>query len=231
MKRLILAVMLATCLFAEPPQGWPVLKTKDGKEFTEVKVTGYDAVQLKIMHAAGMARIPFQKLPEEIQKAFGYDPAKAADHLAGESAQKAVREESQARAALVNSSRKIFVGKIFQVAERGVLLENVQWGIGKKEEVGNEERVLTGMANGLHKSGPTYGTRTTTDWDYVMRPLGEDLVMVKCKTSDLVDGGAFTGVVYPFGTYSYTAVSGARKTIKAYTTSVSEFLERELKGK
>lgn len=54
------------------------LATLDGRTYQKVEVIGHDAVGIKIKHEGGIARLPFEKLPKDLQSRFGYDPAKAA---------------------------------------------------------------------------------------------------------------------------------------------------------
>ena len=53
------------------------LTTLDGTTYRNVKVTRVEADGLVITHAEGACKIDFLKLPEEVRKQYGYDPAKA----------------------------------------------------------------------------------------------------------------------------------------------------------
>ena len=66
---------MAFLALAEPIK-FPVLKA-GGKEYKDAVVTAVEADGIKITHAAGIARIPFEKLEKEIQRIFGYDPDEA----------------------------------------------------------------------------------------------------------------------------------------------------------
>ena len=52
--------------------------TTDGKKFEGVTVTRIEADGIMVMTDSGIAKIFFAKLPEDVQKKYGYDPAKAA---------------------------------------------------------------------------------------------------------------------------------------------------------
>ena len=49
----------------------------DGKTYTAAEVTKVEPDGLVINHDAGIARIPFEKLPHDLQKSFQFDPAQA----------------------------------------------------------------------------------------------------------------------------------------------------------
>ncbi len=52
--------------------------TTDGKKFEGVTVKRVEADGIMVMTDSGIAKIFFTKLPEDIQKKYGFDPAKAA---------------------------------------------------------------------------------------------------------------------------------------------------------
>jgi hypothetical protein len=66
------------------------LTMTDGRVYEGVKVVGQDAVGLKITHAGGTARLPFEKLPKALAARFPRDP---------EAAKKQKEAEAKAEAA------------------------------------------------------------------------------------------------------------------------------------
>lgn len=80
---IVLALMALTCaLIAEEPKEWPLLTTTKGKEYHNAKLTAVEPSGIKITHADGLARIPFEQLPDDIRSTFKVDPAQAAAHKA-----------------------------------------------------------------------------------------------------------------------------------------------------
>jgi len=75
------------------------LTTTDGKTYTGVEVTKVDPDGLRIRHEAGTAKIPFEKLPVEIQKQHGYDPFSAYDHEQAVKAKQAAIDQADAAGA------------------------------------------------------------------------------------------------------------------------------------
>jgi cation transport ATPase len=66
------------------------ITTRDGTTYKHAEVTGVDADGLSITHSRGVAKVPFDNLPDALQKQYNYDPAKvAADRQAVEEANKA----------------------------------------------------------------------------------------------------------------------------------------------
>lgn len=70
-------------MIGAPTSGGETLKVKlpDGteREYTGVQITGKNIDSLKIMHSGGAATIPYEQLPEELQKQHGFDPLKIAE--------------------------------------------------------------------------------------------------------------------------------------------------------
>jgi hypothetical protein len=54
------------------------LVTRDGTVYHGYKVLGHDDGYLTILYADGGGKIPLKDLPDDLQKQYGYDPAKAA---------------------------------------------------------------------------------------------------------------------------------------------------------
>jgi hypothetical protein len=75
----LILLMLISLSAGQVPTGWPVLKTTEGKEYKDVKVTLVEPGGIKIMHAGGIARLAMMELPPEIRSLFQFnaDAAKA----------------------------------------------------------------------------------------------------------------------------------------------------------
>lgn len=65
------------------------LTTRDGQVFHNFKVIGHDEGSITIMDSDGGQKIPLSNLPADLQKQYGYDPAKA------DAVMKAQAEEDQ----------------------------------------------------------------------------------------------------------------------------------------
>lgn len=77
--------MLLPCLAAVEPPALPLevgtLKLRDGTVYQGTKITGHDAVGVKIMHSGGTARLPYAKLPKDLADKFPRDVTAAKDQL------------------------------------------------------------------------------------------------------------------------------------------------------
>lgn len=68
----------------------------DGKTYTAAEVTKVEPDGLVITHSSGIARIPYEKLPEDLQKTFRFDPAQAQAYRSKKSElEKATRQVAQ----------------------------------------------------------------------------------------------------------------------------------------
>jgi hypothetical protein len=89
-------------MIGAPASGGETLKVKlpDGteREYTGVRITGKNIDSLKITHSGGAATIPYEQLPEELQKRHGFDATEIAK----------VREEKAKKAMAATGSE--FVG-------------------------------------------------------------------------------------------------------------------------
>lgn len=70
---LVLALALGVSLRAEP-LAFPTLTTRKGITYTDVKVSRFDALEVRFSHANGIATVPLAELPPDLQTLFGYDP-------------------------------------------------------------------------------------------------------------------------------------------------------------
>lgn len=163
--------------------------TVKGQTYTKATLTKSDELTVRIAHDAGVSRVPFNKLPSDLQEKLGYDPdaaAEAADKLAEVEA-KAVAEaehaqnKAQLRAALLQGS-VTFTINVLSITGDGLLgrAESVSFG----DKLQDDEIVFVVT--------PTEGVSYLTDHRY----------KVTAKES---------------GTYTYTNLIGGSKTIRKYT--------------
>ena len=72
---LLICLFAATFAFGEETN---LTLTVDGIIYTNVHFRGTTPVSVAIFHSTGVATLPLEKLPPELQKRFGYDPQRAA---------------------------------------------------------------------------------------------------------------------------------------------------------
>ena len=55
------------------------ITTLDGKTYKDARVTGVEANGVHISFREGVVEVPFDQLPQELQRQYGYDPAKTTE--------------------------------------------------------------------------------------------------------------------------------------------------------
>jgi len=96
--KFIIWLLLAAAATALEPVTLPLvvgtLKTRDGKIFEGAKITGHDAVGVKIIHSGGVARVEFDRLPKELAERFPHDQAAAKEQLDKEAKREAAHDRA-----------------------------------------------------------------------------------------------------------------------------------------
>jgi hypothetical protein len=168
----LLGALLGAAVFAESPTAtFKQLRTLSGKEYTEVAVTGVLPNSIRFTHEAGAATVQLADLSPELQKQFGYDPAKAAEFSRRQAeADGANRDRTQMRAnlakleGLVRGSKLNVQLRIMQVLENGVLAHSSE--VGAHDAVGRVFLVCDtyGKVDGGEVQGSIYfaGTHSYT---------------------------------------------------------------------
>jgi hypothetical protein len=91
-------LLLASAATAVEPVKLPLdvgtLKTRDGKVFEGAKVTGHDAVGVKIIHSGGVARVEYARLPKDLAERFPRDREAAKEQLAKEAKDEAANDRA-----------------------------------------------------------------------------------------------------------------------------------------
>jgi hypothetical protein len=171
------------------------LTTTEGRVYKNVTVRKVEPDGLSISHESGLAKIPFTKLPKEVQKKHGYDPAKGKAY-----AEEQGKKQAQAEERLAKDVRKA--------------LEN------QKER--DREHAVKEFKEDFAKKGrqATLHIRQVTDegflGDYLIGDVEVDYVMVLGPTRLLVDGALWRGKLWPAGTYRYETAVGGTKTVRCY---------------
>jgi hypothetical protein len=196
-------------------------------DYTNVTVTKIEPDGIRIMHESGVAKIPFERVPEDVRTKLGLNQEAAEAHRQNVQAQQQRIAEANKKQQVLEKARLIFVGSIFQVTDGGLLLRDVSYTDGTKEEKKVPYKVKTGGPTGLNPNArTTYETRYKSEWVLKVRSMSSWPIFVECDTAGYVDGDQFSGHVYSNGTFAYTNTQGARKTIPSYTTDASKVLAR-----
>ena len=74
MRPMLAALLILGVCRGDETLAFPSLTTKQGVTYQAVKVTRFDASEVRFSHANGVATVRLADLPAELQKIFGYDP-------------------------------------------------------------------------------------------------------------------------------------------------------------
>lgn len=180
--------------------------TVGGKKVSgEVKRADPDA--LVVETESGIVRVPLASLSLELQARYGYDAAKASAFAA------ASAQSAAAKAAADNAA----VARERAAKELAALIPKIR-ATGREADL----RVTQVLDDGVLATGAIAGADGTL---YRSR----EPVFIFCKTAGHADGDNFSQTIYEVGTRQYTAVTGARKTVRSYALTpeiaVSEMLK------
>lgn len=84
MKRLLALPILMLATHAWAADVLPVLRTSNAAgtplELRDVRIVRVEPDGVRVMHSTGTAKVPYERLPEELQIKYGFDPTKANQH-------------------------------------------------------------------------------------------------------------------------------------------------------
>jgi hypothetical protein len=131
-------MLVASLAFADETN---LTLTLDGVTYSNVTFGTTTPSSVSIRHSTGIATVPLDKLPPDLQQRFGYDPKKAAEYRKAEAEKQAAlqKSEQQRRDLLKHQAKKEELekraneprgrpeykhGNVFQVLDDGLLLED-----------------------------------------------------------------------------------------------------------
>lgn len=195
---LAVVLLLPWMLCAGEPQAWHTLKLVDGTEYRDARVTAVEPSGIKVMHASGVARIPFELLPDAVRRQFPYDEWKAAEHrmqLAAQEQAARIRialEEAKAHEAAREQARRenldyrYMVVKVARVLPDGLLCHRHDPG----GVVGETGLVVRSLMQGRRCfSEPAQAAAMEPHTDY-STPLFVEGVKGECAEGDVLRGQA-----------------------------------------
>jgi hypothetical protein len=110
MKTAILAaatgVFLQVVTLLAATNDLPNTITVDGETYQDVRWGNVTPSAVTIYHKSGVAAIPLEKLPAELQQHFGYEPQKAKEHRVQELAAQKQMRKADAEAAKLAAARR-----------------------------------------------------------------------------------------------------------------------------
>ncbi len=188
--KLFATALFTMLLLVSSRAGERTIKTRDGRIFTKAEITEIGAVSVKIAHDGGIAVVPSENLPSEIQKEIGYktlaDRQMAREH--GEE-QKQVQDtvESQGRDEALKAAKEKKLKAAFYAIKSATQAEANAFGSMAKdaliEQLGEPVRTARTEISGGGFTTLFYDERKPTRTAFVIRD-GETVV----------SGGIYKGV-------------------------------------
>lgn len=196
MNKLLAPLLLVACLVHADD-----ITTTTGKTYSNAVVSRIESDALTVKHGGGISRIPFTELGGDLQKRYGFDPAKAVLN----SRDVATETRRQQKIAKIVQGRCSFYGHVESKTEGGLVINGLL-GLGKprREQVGGDFMVTL--------------EKVTFSGRYFLAGYPNE--------AGLVDNDLVSGVCYPAGIYPYETVLGSQATIKrlAFTPELAESL-------
>jgi hypothetical protein len=122
MTRLFIAALLLFAARALAGDVLPLLKTVNAAgtliELRDVHIVKVEADGVRVMHSSGTAKVPFERLPEDLQLKYGFDPAKA--YQSREAAQESSRVSPSALSANSNAASATQSSEGTRITKEGV---------------------------------------------------------------------------------------------------------------
>jgi|GEM_PF-6997853 len=198
LKLIIACLVFAASSYAED-------LTLGGVVYKSAAVTQENAAYVKVTHSSGIARIKISELEEEWKHKFGFDAAASEEFLGREAEAKGQRQALEKKKAAEDAVMKkhyLAYGKANQVFDGGILGD-----ITFNKILVLEPGQMIPKGTKFEHKGKTHVV--TEEWSCLSR--------IEDVKDQMVDGKEWTGSVWPNGTYQYTAVSGAIRTVPRYT--------------
>lgn len=194
--------------------------------YKDVVVLKVEPDGLRVRHSEGVRKIPYEELPESLQKFYNFKKEEAADFRMLQRWAEAEKATEERKKKILNA-RKVWVsGPILQViAGKGVLLSYPR--------AATSRMIQRRVPYEVEVSGPTIlnpkrprimETRYKTEQEPEQYVIGE-VVFVSCPTEGLTDRSQFSGYLYSCGTFSYVTVGNFEKSVSKFTKYENEALQ------
>jgi hypothetical protein len=213
MKKTLSLLVIVFCVLALPSLGEDIT-TLSGKTYSNVTITRVEPDGITIKHSAGLIKLFFGELPEDVRARYGADPVKARNYQEERRLQQMKVEVAKANRDMLQrvEAQAIMVhGTVDRTVEEGIYLDDA----------------ITPVVT-TNKIPPKYGVgkveeKVSTRW-VRLAPKGKPVFVI--GAGGLIDGADCKGVLYPAGQYrdSYGSI------MNCYTFTAAEAVSRLLKG-
>src|SRR5213080_2978627 len=156
-------------------------KTITGKEYKDATVTRIEPDGIVLTNKAGIAKIYFTELPKDVQQRFGYDPQRAANYSAQQSA-----GLDQVRKEQVEASRR--EAEATQKANQQTRQNELRALQSRYEELQRQEDELLLRIGEAKKPGPAYyGGKNNKTLRHSPNPQASQLPLLQSHLKDVRD--------------------------------------------
>lgn len=213
MKTLSLLIIVF-CVLALPSLGDDIT-TLSGKTYSNVTITRVEPDGITIKHSAGLIKLFYGELPEDVRARYGADPAKARKYQEERQLQQMKAEAAKAYRDMlqrVEAQAVLVHGTVFRTADEGIYLDDAM------------TQVITTNKAPVRSSSGMAEEKVSTRW-VRLAPKGKPVFVI--GGGGLIDGATCKGVLYPAGQYR----DPYGFTMNCYTFSAAEAALRLLNGK
>lgn len=214
MKTRIGMIAVAMAMASSAQTNLITFTNRNHEVISNAVVIRHDAVSMVYMTGgASGGSVKLADLPPDLQKRFGYDPLQAAS---------AERKESELRSARSKAAQAIATEQAAAETKRKrreevSKMETIVWG-----------RVIQRLDKGLlvNADSQIHGDRLPSEPAMYDPDLGravrfaKGIVLLSDYRGHAVDDDVVYALAYPVQDYEYTAVSGAKKTVRQYTADI-----------
>jgi hypothetical protein len=159
-------------------------KTLTGKEYKDVTVSRVEPDGIVLTGKAGISKVYFTELPKGVQERFGYDPQKAGDYSAQQSAgfEQVRKQHEEILRQKTEASQKADQYRV----ERATRQNNIRILQARYEELQRQEDDLLVQIGEAKKPGPAYwGGKNNQTLRHYPNPKASQLPLLQSHLKDV----------------------------------------------
>ena len=199
------------------------IQTEDGRVFVEATINSVTPSTVTIFHKDGISKVPLSAMPKQFRDKHGYDPIKAEEYKKTEEkndnanakilSEIIIKNTEEVRVKKIlaefDSHSKFVEIEIVQALENGVL--------GDAYCIEEYTEKVTTYSQGV--AGP--GLPTTRLVPRTRKTLVGENIFIS-GIINVADGERWSGKIWPAGTYSYSNIQNAKRTVRRWSSSREE---------
>jgi hypothetical protein len=159
-------------------------KTLTGKEYKDVTVSRVEPDGIVVTSKSGISKVYFTELPKDVQARFGYDPQKAGDYSAQQSAglEQVRKQQEESLRHKAEASQKADQNR----AEQATRQNNVRMLQARYEELRRQEDNLLVQIGEAKKPGPAYwGGKKSQTLRHYPNPQASQVPLLESHLKDV----------------------------------------------